>query len=81
MIDGENGRLVSDELEMAAALGDLNSIHPVQCRATVAERYDVATTASGYERVYRRAAGVERTVLAAEQATRAAQARPAIGRN
>jgi len=85
VIDGENGRLVSDEVEMAAALGDLDSIHPVQCRASVAERYDVATTARAYERVYRRAAGVELrpppTVLAAGQDTRAAQARPATGRN
>ncbi|HYB26192.1 MAG TPA: glycosyltransferase family 4 protein [Solirubrobacteraceae bacterium] len=62
VIDGENGLLVSDEEEMARAIdqvGALGAIDPARCRASVAERYDIAVTATGYERVYRCAAGVE----------------------
>ena len=62
VIDGENGMLVSDEHEMARAIdqvGAIGAIHPARCRASVAERYDIAVTATGYERVYRHAAGVE----------------------
>ena len=62
VIDGENGMLVSDEAQMARAIdqvGAMGAIDPARCRASVAERYDIAVTASGYERVYRDAAGVE----------------------
>jgi len=38
----------------------MGAIDPARCRASVAERYDIAVTATGYERVYRDAAGVER---------------------
>ena len=67
VIDGENGMLVSDELEMARAIGQLGAmgaIDPARCRASVAERYDIAVTATGYERVYRNVAGVERAPAA-----------------
>ncbi|HUK63557.1 MAG TPA: glycosyltransferase family 4 protein, partial [Dongiaceae bacterium] len=67
VIDGENGMLVSDEQEMARAIGQLGAmgaIAPARCRASVAERYDIAVTATGYERVYRHAAGVERAPAA-----------------
>jgi len=63
VIDGENGMLVPDELEMARAIdqvGAMGAIDPARCRASVAERYDIAVIATGYERVYRHAAGVER---------------------
>ena len=60
VIDGENGMLVADEAGMARAVGRLGSIDPARCRASVAERYDIAVTAAGYERVYRHAAGVQR---------------------
>ena len=63
VIDGENGLLVSDEHQMARAIdqvGAMGAIDPARCRASVAERYDIAVTATGYERVYRDAAGVER---------------------
>ena len=63
VIDGENGMLVSDEPQMARAIdqvGAMGAIDPARCRASVAERYDIAVTATGYERVYRHAAGVER---------------------
>ena len=55
VIDGENGFLVADETTMAAAVKRLESIDPVRCRASVAERFDVSITAAGYERVYRSA--------------------------
>jgi glycosyltransferase involved in cell wall biosynthesis len=55
VIDGENGMLVADEVDMAGAVSRLESIAPERCRASVAERYDVSVTATGYERVYRRA--------------------------
>jgi len=73
VIDGENGMLVSDEQEMARAIdqvgamgarGAVGAIDPARCRASAAERYDLAVTASGYERVYRDAAGVERAPAA-----------------
>jgi hypothetical protein len=55
VIDGENGMLVTDEVEMADAVGRLESIDPERCRSSVAERYDVSVTVEGYERVNRRA--------------------------
>jgi glycosyltransferase involved in cell wall biosynthesis len=54
VIDGVNGMLVSNEAEMARAVGRLDSIDPRRCRASVDERYDVTLTAAGYEEVYRR---------------------------
>ena len=64
VIDGENGMLVSDEHEMARAIDQVGAIDPARCRASVAERYDIAVSASGYERVYRHVAGVERAPAA-----------------
>jgi glycosyltransferase involved in cell wall biosynthesis len=55
VLDGENGFLVDDEDEMAAAIGRLDEIDRRRCRETVAERYDVPTVVAGYERVYRAA--------------------------
>ena len=52
VIDGQNGMLVSDEAEMACAIGEVDSIDPLRCRSSVAERYDVAVSAAGYERLY-----------------------------
>jgi glycosyltransferase involved in cell wall biosynthesis len=69
VIDGENGVLVSDEREMARAVDQMRRIDPERCRASVVERYDIAITATGYERVYRRVADVGRlsaTALAAD---------------
>jgi glycosyltransferase involved in cell wall biosynthesis len=67
VIDGENGMLVSDEQEMARAIdqvGAMGAIDPARCRASAAERYDIAVTATGYERVYRHAGAVERAPAA-----------------
>ena len=55
VIDGENGMLVADEAEMARAIGEVASIDPLRCRSSVAERYDISVTVTGYERVYRAA--------------------------
>jgi glycosyltransferase involved in cell wall biosynthesis len=55
VIDGENGMLVADETEMARAITRLHTIDPLRCRRSVAERYDMAIIAAGYEQVYRRA--------------------------
>jgi glycosyltransferase involved in cell wall biosynthesis len=60
VIDGENGMLVSDEGEMARAISHVGSIDPRRCRASVAERYDVSVTTTGYEQVYRRAIAAAR---------------------
>ncbi len=60
VIDGENGMLVADEVEMARAVDQLGSIDAVRCRASVAERYDVSVTVAGYEDVYRRAIAADR---------------------
>jgi glycosyltransferase involved in cell wall biosynthesis len=60
VLDGRNGLLVADEVEMARAIGRVGSIDPASCRASVAGRYDISVTASGYERVYRRGAAAGR---------------------
>ena len=60
VIDGENGLLVADEAGMGRAVHRLHSIDPLRCRASVAERYDVAVTAAGYERAYREAIAARR---------------------
>jgi len=70
VIDGENGMLVSDEQEMARAITQAGAIDPVRCRASVAERYDIAVTTTGYERVYRRVADVGRASAALVPHTR-----------
>ena len=64
VIDGENGMLVSGEHQMARAIDQVGAIDPARCRASVAERYDIAVTATSYERVYRNVAGVERASAA-----------------
>jgi glycosyltransferase involved in cell wall biosynthesis len=55
VIDGENGFLVDDENEMAAAVGCLGTIDPARCRASVISRYDVRAVASRYVAAYRHA--------------------------
>lgn len=52
VIDGETGFVVEDERAMAAAVGRLDEIDPARCRASAAERFDVAPVAAAYERVY-----------------------------
>jgi glycosyltransferase involved in cell wall biosynthesis len=60
VIDGQNGMLVADEPEMARAVDKLSSIDPLRCRSSVAERYDISVTTSGYEQAYRRAIETDR---------------------
>jgi len=55
VIDGENGMLVADEPQMAGAVTSLETIDPRRCRASVAERYDIANVTTRYEHAYRRA--------------------------
>jgi hypothetical protein len=45
----------------------VGSIDPLRCRSSVAERYDISVTASGYERIYRHATEPEpaHTMIAA----------------
>jgi glycosyltransferase involved in cell wall biosynthesis len=59
VIDGVNGMLVADEAEMAGAVDRLDSIDAAVCRASVAARYDISITVSGYEAVYDRAIHVD----------------------
>ncbi len=49
------------------AVEHVGSIDPLRCRSSVAERYDISVTASGYERIYRHATEPEpaHTTLAA----------------
>ncbi len=56
VIHGENGFHVADEQEMADAIDQLHAIDPQRCRESVAERYDPAIVADGYEAVYEHAA-------------------------
>jgi len=55
VINGDNGMLVAGEAEMVRPVKTLGVIDPLGGRVSVAERYDAAVCASGYERVYRRA--------------------------
>jgi glycosyltransferase involved in cell wall biosynthesis len=55
VIHGENGFHVADELEMADAVDELQTLDHRRCRESVAERYDPATVADGYEAVYEHA--------------------------
>jgi glycosyltransferase involved in cell wall biosynthesis len=73
VIDGENGMLVADEAEMARAISEVGSIDPIRCRSSVAERYDISVTATGYEHVYRQAIAAR---LALETAAAPSQALP-----
>jgi glycosyltransferase involved in cell wall biosynthesis len=52
VIDGENGFHVADERQMSEAIGCLDQIDPLRCRASVAERYDITTVTERYEAVY-----------------------------
>ena len=54
VIDGKNGRLVDDEIEMADVLTDLD-MDPAYCRESVGSRYGVDIVADGYVEVYRHA--------------------------
>lgn len=81
VINGENGMLVSDEHEMARAIGQvgaIGAIDPARCRASVAERYGIAATVMGYERIYRRA--VDDQSAEATLAPKIAAVRPWSGR-
>jgi glycosyltransferase involved in cell wall biosynthesis len=49
---GENGFLVAGEEEMVGAVERLGEIDPARCRASAAERFDVAIAADGYEDAY-----------------------------
>jgi hypothetical protein len=69
VIDGETGLLVSDEQEMARAIDHMGAIDPARCRASVAERHDIAVTAISDELVYRRAVGVQATLAPHRAAT------------
>jgi glycosyltransferase involved in cell wall biosynthesis len=57
VIDGENGFLVADEAQMAAAVARLPELDPAACRASVESRYHPAIVAAGYEQVYLEAIG------------------------
>jgi glycosyltransferase involved in cell wall biosynthesis len=53
VVSGRTGFLVEDEMEMAAAVGQLSRISPRECRRWVAEHCDVGVVAAAYERTYR----------------------------
>ena len=63
---GDNGALVDDEEQMAAAIRDLGDIPAARCRWSVRSRYGVESVVSAYEEVYStvRAAFVDETPLA-----------------
>jgi glycosyltransferase involved in cell wall biosynthesis len=65
VVHGENGLLVADEDEMAAAIGEVGAIDAARCRASVAERYDMWSSAAGYEHLYHELARPHRAHRAA----------------
>ena len=52
VVDGENGFLVEDEVEMADAIAELGELNSIRCRAS-ASRYAADGIAAQYEAVYR----------------------------
>jgi glycosyltransferase involved in cell wall biosynthesis len=51
--DGRSGFVVEDEAEMAGAVDRLDELDPAECRAAVAESYDVDVVTRAYESAYR----------------------------
>jgi hypothetical protein len=58
---------VSDEREMADAVGRLDRIDPARCRHSVASRYDVAVVAEDHEAVYVQAIRAARRAVRADR--------------
>ena len=81
VIDGVNGMLVADETEMASAVHRLASIDAAACRASVADRYEVSITVSGYEAVYHRAIEVDGRSPASRQRAAGVRHSPALHRS
>jgi glycosyltransferase involved in cell wall biosynthesis len=52
--DGRTGFVRDSPDELSAAVARISEIRPADCRAHVAEHFDVDVMVSGYERVYRR---------------------------
>lgn len=78
VLDQANGFLVADEEAMAEAVHDLEQIDPGRCRASVAERYDVAGVTDAYDQVYREQAGIPSEGVASSGLT-SQPSRPARG--
>jgi glycosyltransferase involved in cell wall biosynthesis len=52
--DGRTGFVCDTPAELSAAIARIPEIRPADCRAHVAEHFDVDVMVAGYERVYRR---------------------------
>jgi glycosyltransferase involved in cell wall biosynthesis len=51
--DGRTGFVCDSPDQLSAAIGRISEIRPADCRAHVAEHFDVDVMVAGYERVYR----------------------------
>jgi glycosyltransferase involved in cell wall biosynthesis len=74
--DGRSGFLADDEAEMAAAVDRLDELDPAQCRAAVAERYDVDVVTSAYESAYRQVIAAQARQRLSIRAGASAQPKP-----
>jgi glycosyltransferase involved in cell wall biosynthesis len=59
VVDGTTGIICATAEELPAAIAKAERLRPAQCRAHVAEHFDLSKMAEGYEKVYRRLAGNE----------------------
>jgi glycosyltransferase involved in cell wall biosynthesis len=59
VVDGVTGIVCDEPGELVQALDDVRGISPAACRAHVAEHFDVAGLAAGYEAAYRAALGAD----------------------
>jgi glycosyltransferase involved in cell wall biosynthesis len=57
--DGVNGFIATSVDEMVDAVNRIDQISPEVCRAVVEQRFAPSVMVEGYERVYRRVAGIE----------------------
>jgi glycosyltransferase involved in cell wall biosynthesis len=74
--DGRSGFVVEDEAEMAGAVDRLDELDPAQCRAAIAERYDVDVVTSAYESAYRQVIDVDARQRLSSGARSSAQPKP-----
>lgn len=53
VVDGQTGVLVDELGDLPLAIGEAAGIDPAACRTHVARRFDLGSTAAGYEALYR----------------------------
>ena len=58
--DGRTGFVCDSPGQLSAAIARIGEIRPADCRAHVAQHFDVGVMVAGYERVYRQITAAHR---------------------